>query len=97
MALVKKTLYYDIGKKKYEGEIKDGKYHGQGTLFFYSYDDIIKYEGEFKDGKYHGQGKLFYYYYKDYKAKRRQYEGEFENGKYHGFIHLHDLLKEGII
>ena len=20
-----------------------------------------------------------------------------ENGKYHGFIHLHDLLKEGII
>ena len=39
----------------YEGEHKDGKYHGQGTE---TWSDGDKYEGEFKNGKYHGQGTL---------------------------------------
>ena len=39
----------------YEGEYKDGKYHGQGTE---TWSDGDKYEGEFKDGKNHGQGTL---------------------------------------
>ena len=39
----------------YEGEYKDGKYHGQGT---YSVSDGTKYVGEFKNGKNHGQGTL---------------------------------------
>ena len=40
---------------KYEGELKDGKRHGQGT---YTYSDGGKYEGEFKNGERHGQGIL---------------------------------------
>ena len=40
----------------YEGEFKDGKFHGTGTLKFKNGD---YYEGEFKDGKRHGTG-IFY-------------------------------------
>jgi TonB family protein len=38
---------------KYVGEIKDGKFHGQGT---FTYANGDKYVGEFKGGKFHGQG-----------------------------------------
>ena len=38
----------------YEGEYKDGKYHGQGI---FSYPDGSKYEGKWKHGIYHGKGK----------------------------------------
>ena len=53
-------ITYSDGRK-YEGELKDGKYHGKGTLtysktysngektYLYGY----KYVGEFKDNKYH--------------------------------------------
>ena len=34
--------------RKYVGEYKDGKRHGQGT---YTHHDGRKYEGEWKDGK----------------------------------------------
>jgi len=44
-------LLNDVGW--YEGEYKDGKYHGQGIS---SYPDGSKYEGKWKDGKKHGQG-----------------------------------------
>ena len=37
----------------YDGEWKDGKYHGKGTI---EYSDSTKYLGEWKDGKRHGQG-----------------------------------------
>jgi len=39
--------------EKYDGEWKDGKQNGQGTLTF---KDGSKYLGEWKDGEYHGQG-----------------------------------------
>ena len=39
----------------YEGEYKDGKYHGQGTE---TWSDGNKYEGEWKDGVKYGQGIL---------------------------------------
>ena len=39
----------------YEGEYKDGKYHGCGTE---TWSDGNKYEGEWKDGEKHGQGTL---------------------------------------
>ena len=39
----------------YEGEYKNGKYHGQGIS---NYPDGSKYEGKWKDGEKHGQGKL---------------------------------------
>ena len=36
----------------YEGEYKDGVYHGQGTMIYSNRD---KYVGEWKDGNEHGQ------------------------------------------
>jgi len=42
--------------EKYEGELREGKYHGQGTLIYANGD---KYVGEFKDGQRNGQGTLF--------------------------------------
>ncbi len=39
--------------RKYVGELKDGKAHGQGT---YTWPDGRKYVGEFKDGNAHGYG-----------------------------------------
>ena len=41
----------------YDGEWKDDKGHGQGTL---TWADGNKYEGEWKDGKKHGQGTYNY-------------------------------------
>ena len=46
-------LLNDVGW--YEGEYKDGKYHGQGI---FSYPDGSKYEGKWKDGEKNGQGIL---------------------------------------
>ena len=43
--------------RKYTGEFKDGKKHGQGTWIS---TDGEKYSGEWKDGKKYGQGTLTY-------------------------------------
>jgi len=37
--------------------LKDGKYHGKGTLDF---DNGNKYIGEYVDGKAHGKGTYYY-------------------------------------
>ena len=37
----------------YEGDFKDGNFHGRGVLVF---PDGDRYEGDFKDGNYHGRG-----------------------------------------
>lgn len=73
------TLYHDQGKtkKKYTGEIKDGKYEGRGIL--YDYSGKIEYDGYFKDNKYEGFGREHNFY--DNKLK---YEGFFSNFKYNG-------------
>jgi len=42
---------------KYVGEVKDGKYNGQGT---YTYANGNKYVGEWKDGKFNGQGASYH-------------------------------------
>jgi len=70
----KGTITYSYGV--YEGEIKDGKEHGQGTII-YSEDNASKsYVGEWKDGKKHGQGtstsKSGYFF-----------KGEFKDGDWH--------------
>ncbi len=41
----------------YQGQFKDGKFKGFGTL---SYKGGVKYVGEFKDGKRQGKGSMFY-------------------------------------
>mgnify|MGYP006224946407 FL=1 len=60
----------------YEGEYKDGVYHGQGTMIYSNRD---KYVGEWKDGKENGQGT---YTYSD--GDTYVYVGEFKDGKFHG-------------
>ncbi len=54
-----RTLYYPDGNGTilYEGELKDGVPHGQGTE--YRRDGTIAYEGEWKDGEHHGQGTAY--------------------------------------
>ncbi len=49
---------YKGGKLLYEGEMKDGKYHGSGTLYDNNTGRII-YDGEFKYNEYDGQGTLY--------------------------------------
>ena len=60
----------------YEGEYKDGVYHGQGTMIYSNRD---KYVGEWKDGNEHGQGT---YTYSD--GDTYVYVGEFKDGKFYG-------------
>ena len=59
---------------RYDGELKDGKRHGQGT---YTWPEGKKYEGEWKDGEINGQG---IYTYPDGK----KYVGEFKDGIFNG-------------
>ena len=59
---------------KYQGQVKDGKEHGQGTE---TYPNGDKYKGEFKDGRKHGQGTYSFY-------DGRKYVGEWKYGKRDG-------------
>ena len=43
---------------KYQGSFKNGKYEGNGILY-YEFFGYIKYEGEFKNGMKNGFGKEF--------------------------------------
>ena len=56
---------------KYEGQIKNGKPNGQGSLTFLN---GTKYEGQYKDGTWNGQG-IFYFPGGD------KWVGEFKNDK----------------
>ena len=71
------TVISTIFGSKYVGEWKDGKRHGQGTLYYLA-DNQFKgdiYVGEFKDGKWHGQGTYTF-------ADGRVKEGIWEYGKF---------------
>ena len=69
-----KKEYWNNGNLRYEGEMKDGEYHGKGKL--YCADGELQYEGEFKNSEYDGYGKLYYY---DYYGKTVCI-GEWKNG-----------------
>ena len=60
--------------RKYVGEYKDNKRHGQGT---YTYANGDKYVGNFIDDKEHGQGTLT-------TNRGDKYVGNFIDGKKHG-------------
>ena len=64
------TSVYTDGRK-YVGEYRDNKWHGQGTL---TYTDGGKYVGELKDDKWHGKGTLTL-------ADGTKFVGEFRDGK----------------
>jgi len=59
---------------KYQGQVKDGKPNGLGSL---TYPDGSKYVGEYKDGKKHGQGTSTL-------SGSKIYEGKWKNGKFNG-------------
>ena len=50
--------YYGNGRLKYKGNFKNGKYEGNGILY-YEFFGHIKYDGEFKNGMKNGFGKEF--------------------------------------
>lgn len=57
---------------RYEGDYKDGWYHGVGKFYF---PNGVIYEGEFYKGEFHGEGTLIY---PDGKGK---YKAKWERGK----------------
>ncbi|MFC1826037.1 hypothetical protein ACFLYZ_01430 [Thermodesulfobacteriota bacterium] len=59
---------------KYEGHLKDGKKHGQGTLTFNSGD---KYMGQWRNDKKHGQGTYIF-------ADGAKYVGQWKDNMMHG-------------
>jgi len=58
--MVKGTIFYEDGGKKYEGAFSNNNYNGTGKL--YRKNGNIKYEGEFKDGEYEGKGVYYFNY-----------------------------------
>ena len=67
-------IYNDNGKLIYQGEMKESKYHGQGTLYG---ADGYKLEGQFVDGKLH-EGKSYY------ANGKIEYDGQWKNCQSHG-------------
>ncbi|MED4014670.1 hypothetical protein [Sutcliffiella cohnii] len=70
----RETSYVWPDGSTYEGEIKNGKLHGKGTLTWANGD---KYTGEFFEGAITGAGAIQF-------ANGRSYVGEFLNGLPHG-------------
>lgn len=59
----------------YNGQWKDGKYHGKGV---YTHPDGTRYEGDFWNGEYHGKGVFTF-------SDGTIYTGEFKNSAANGF------------
>ena len=68
-------VYKLINGDKYEGNWKDNKWNGEGTL--YRADGTKKYEGNFKDGLFNGEGTLYY-------PNGAKYVGNFKDDLYNG-------------
>jgi hypothetical protein len=78
---------YRDGTERYEGELRDGKLHGQGV---YVWADGDQYEGDLQNGKMHGRG-----VYTNSGGDR--YEGEWRDNRPHGSgeARINDLLLSG--
>lgn len=72
LTLTKKSVLY-------HGEMKDGKYHGNGT--FTSRDKTLRYSGQYKDNNYHGEGVL---HFLNEDGLAFSYSGSFKDGKKNG-------------
>ena len=85
--LQQKTVTF-IDGRKYVGEIKDGKPHGKGTIY---YPHGIKYTGEWKNGLPNGHGTITY-------PQGSEYVGEFKDGNLvgEGEYHFADAGREGV-
>ena len=68
----------------YEGEYKNNKFHGKGTMI---YKDGTEYSGNFRNGKAEGQGTIKFHY-------GRTYIGGMKNWNFHdkSFVFLKTVL-----
>ena len=72
----------NLPEGKYEGQVKDGKPHGQGIIHF-AYDNEYHgetYEGTFKEGVIHGSGTMIW----TGPFAGERYEGEHRDGEPNG-------------
>lgn len=71
-------VHYDaISNKVYEGQTREGKYHGEGTTF---HNGMTEYIGIFKNGFKEGKGKLFIT-----NSRNIEYDGNWLGNYYHGY------------
>ena len=71
--MLKKELHNSSesqSRGRYEGEFKDHKRHGHGTVYF---ENGHRFEGQWKDSEPHGQGTLYY------ENGNKEYEGELKD------------------
>jgi hypothetical protein len=68
------TRTYPPSGRKYVGDFKDDKYHGQGA---YDFGNGYNYVGDYREGVQHGQGTLTW-------PNGDKYAGEFKDGWFHG-------------
>lgn len=66
----KQLEIFELEKRIFRGEIKNGLPHGKGNI-------PLIYIGDFKNGSKHGKGLFFF-------KGKIQYDGYFQNDKYHG-------------
>ena len=74
---INETVHLDFPNGSYDGEVKDGKPHGNGTRYYANGKQYDRYEGEFREGKKHGQGTYDF-------ANGDQYVGEYRDDKRNG-------------
>ena len=85
--LIKGKVFDENGMLIYQGQFKNGLYHGKGAWYMNdpkSYKDFYvdeKYIGEFKNGTQTGKGQKYIYYGKNDFEKK---EGQFKDGKLNG-------------
>ena len=73
--------YYGHYDKKFEGEFKNGLFHGFGKGKLYKKNDFalfLFYEGYFIEGKFEGNGKIYY------QSGNKFFEGIFKNNEING-------------
>ena len=74
---IDENTFYDLSNAiKYEGDFKNNKANGQGTM---TWSDGSKYVGQFKDDKANGQGTMIFAV-----KPETKYVGEFKDDKLHG-------------
>lgn len=83
--LIKGEVFDHAGKLMYQGQFKNGLYHGKGAWYLNDPKDKIpdeKYVGEFKNGTQTGKGEKYIYYGKKNDFEKK--EGQFKDGKLNG-------------
>jgi hypothetical protein len=77
-------------KSVYVGNLKHGKPHGYGILFYCPppFGSFMEYHGWWKDGRFHGKGKQT----NMYSSHSYKYSGFYKDGLPHGFGHESSLF-----